>query len=48
MVQRAKYSSSGDVKDAVKRWAISLGKEFRVSRSNSSMYDVVCVKEGCP
>jgi len=48
LVQEAKYSSSGDVKDAVKRWAISLGKEFRVARSNSSVYDVVCVKEGCP
>ena len=48
VVQEAKYSSSGDVKDAVKRWAVSLGKEFRVARSNSSVYDVVCVKEGCP
>jgi len=47
-VQGAKYSSSADVKDAVKRWAVSLSKEFRVARSNSSVYDVVCVKEGCP
>ena len=48
VVQEAKYSSSGDVKDAVKRWAVSLSKEFKVARSNSSVYDVVCVKEGCP
>jgi len=47
-VQGAKYSISADVKDAVKRWAVSLSKEFRVARSNSSVYDVVCVKEGCP
>jgi len=48
VVHGAKYSSSADVKNAVKRWAVSLGKEFRVARSNSSVYDVVCVKEGCP
>jgi len=47
-VQGAKYSISADVKDAVQRWAVSLSKEFRVARSNSSVYDVVCVKEGCP
>ena len=48
VVQGARYSSSGDFKDAVKRWAVSLGKEIRVAQSNSSVYDVVCVKEGCP
>ena len=36
------------VKEAVKRWALSMGKEFRVARSSTSVYDVVCVKEGCP
>ena len=48
VVQGARYLRCEDVKDAVKRWAVSLGKEFRVAKSNSSVYDVVCAKEGCP
>ena len=42
VVQGSKYSSSGDVKDAVKRWAVSLGKEFRVARSNSNVRCGMC------
>ena len=48
MVQGARYLRCEDVKDAVKRWAVSLGKEFRAAKSNSSVYNVVCAKEGCP
>ena len=48
VVKGAKYPGSDAVKEAVKRWALSLGNEFRVARSSMSVYDVVCVKEGCP
>jgi len=48
VVKGAKYPGSDAVKETVKRWALSLGKEFRVARSSMSVYDVVCVKEGCP
>lgn len=48
VIQGAKYPTLDAVKEAVKCWALSLRKEFRVVRSNSSTYDVRCVKEGCP
>jgi len=48
VVQGALYDSSEAVKEAVKNWAVSLRKEFRVVKSSPRVYDVVCVKEGCP
>ena len=39
----AKYPSIEAVKDAVKLWAISLRKEFRVVKSNSKEYEVKCI-----
>ena len=38
-----KYPSIEAVKDAVKLWAISLRKEFRVVKSSSKEYEVKCV-----
>ena len=38
VVQGANYSSIEAVKDAVKHWAISLRKEFRVVKSTSKEY----------
>ena len=35
------------VKDAVKLWAISLRKEFRVVKSSSKEYEVKCVNGDC-
>ena len=35
VVQGAKYRTIEDVKDAVKLWAVSLRKEFRVLKSSS-------------
>ena len=43
----AKYPSIEAVKDAVKLWAISLRKEFRVVKSNSKEYEVKCVNGDC-
>ena len=36
------------VKDAVRLWAISLKREFRVVKSSSKEYEVKCVNTGCP
>ena len=48
IVQGAKYSSSDEVKEALKLWAISLRREFRVVKSSPSVYEVKCVEKGCP
>ena len=40
VVQGAKYRTIEDVKDAVKLWAVSLRKEFRVLKSSSKEYEV--------
>ena len=48
VVQGAKYKTIEDVKDAVKRWAVSLRREFRVVKSGSKEYEVECLKDGCP
>ncbi len=48
VVKGALYHSSEAVKEAVKNWAVSLRKEFRVVKSSPRVYDVACVKEGCP
>ena len=47
VVQEAKYHSIEAVKDAVKLWAISLRKEFRVVKSSSKEYEVKCVNDDC-
>ena len=47
VVQGAKYKSIDEVKEAVKRWSVSLRKEFRVVKSGSKEYDVKCVKDDC-
>ena len=46
-MQGAKYPSIEAVKDAVKLWAISLRKEFRVVKSSSKEYEVKCVNSDC-
>ena len=48
MVQGATYPNIGTVKDAVRMWAISLKREFRVVKSDSKEYEVNCVNDGCP
>ena len=45
VIQGAKYRTIEDVKDAVKLWAVSLRKEFRVLKSSSKEYEVRCAEE---
>ena len=47
VAQGEKYPSIEAVKDAVKLWAISLRKEFRVVKSSSKEYEVKCVNGDC-
>ena len=47
VVQGAKYRTIEDVKDAVKVWAISLRKKFRVLKSSSKEYEVRCADRDC-
>ena len=47
VIQGAKYRAIEDVKDAVKVWAISLRKEFRVLKSSSKEYEVRCADRDC-
>ena len=47
VIQGAKYRTIEDVKDAVKVWAISLKKEFRVLKSSSKEYEVRCADRDC-
>ena len=42
-----KYRTIEDVKDAVKVWAVSLRKEFRVLKSSSKEYEVRCADRDC-
>ena len=46
-MQGAKYPSIEAMKDAMKLWAISLRKEFRVVKSSSKEYEVKCVNGDC-
>ena len=48
VVQGAIYPNIEAVKDAVRLWAISLKREFRVVKSGSKEYEVKCVNAGCP
>ena len=47
VVQGVKYPSIEAVKDAVKLWAISLRKKFRVVKFSSKEYEVKCVNGDC-
>ena len=47
VIQGAKYRTIEDVKDAVKLWALSLRKEFRVLKSSSKEYEVRCADRDC-
>ena len=47
VIQGTTYPSIETVKDAVKLWAISLRKEFRVVKSSSKEYEMKCVSGDC-
>ena len=47
-MQGATYPNIEAEKDAVRLWAISLKREFRVVKSGSKEYEVKCVNAGCP
>ena len=47
-MQGATYPNIDAVKDAVRLWAISLKREFRVVKSGSKEYEVKCVNDRCP
>ena len=47
-MQGATYPNIEAVKNAVRLWAISLKREFRVVKSGSKKYEVKCVNDGCP
>jgi hypothetical protein len=49
LFEGALYANLGELKDAVKRWStLTLNREFRVLKSSLVVYDVLCVKPGCP
>ena len=48
IVQGATYPNIEAIKDAVKLWAVSLNREFRVVKSGRKEYEVKCVNDGCP
>lgn len=50
VIEGARYAYIEDLKDAVKRFAVSLMREFYVHKSSKSVYEVRCAKEkyGCP
>ncbi|XP_066162566.1 uncharacterized protein [Oryza sativa Japonica Group] len=48
VIEGATYAHKEDMKEAVKHWAVSLIREFRVVKSTNYVYEVRCVKEHCP
>jgi len=48
VIQGAKYPNKEAVKEAVKLWAISLRREFRVVKCNKDTYDVKYAQPNCP
>ncbi len=48
VIEGATYAHKEDMKEAVKHWAVSLIREFRVVKSTNYVYEVRCVKEDCP
>ena len=48
VIQGARYAHKEDLKEAVKHWAVSLQREFRVVKSSNYVYEVRCMKEECP
>lgn len=48
VIEGARYAHKEDMKEAVKHWAVSLHREFRVVKSTNCVYDVKCTKDDCP
>ena len=46
--QGAIYASKDVVKDAVKRWSLSIRRSFIVHRATTKLYEVSCPRSGCP
>nr|ABA94106.2 Transposable element protein, putative, MuDR [Oryza sativa Japonica Group] len=48
VIEGARYAHKDEMKEAVKHWAVSLQREFRVVKSTNYVYEVRCIKEDCP
>nr|ABA91612.1 retrotransposon protein, putative, Ty3-gypsy subclass [Oryza sativa Japonica Group] len=48
VIEGARYAHKDEMKEAVKHWAVSLQREFRVIKSTNYVYEVRCMKEDCP
>nr|AAP50964.1 putative mutator-like transposase [Oryza sativa Japonica Group]ABF99047.1 retrotransposon protein, putative, Ty3-gypsy subclass [Oryza sativa Japonica Group] len=48
VIDGARYAHKDEMKEAVKHWAVSLQREFRVVKSTNYVYEVRCMKEDCP
>nr|CAE02984.2 OSJNBa0043L09.3 [Oryza sativa Japonica Group] len=48
VIEGARYAHKDEMKEAVKHWAVSLQREFRVVKSTNYVYEVRCMKEECP
>nr|ABA97849.1 SWIM zinc finger family protein [Oryza sativa Japonica Group] len=48
VIEGARYAHKDEMKEAVKHWAVSLQREFRVVKSTNYVYEVRCMKEDCP
>nr|ABF96456.1 transposon protein, putative, Mutator sub-class [Oryza sativa Japonica Group] len=45
VIDGARYAHKDEMKEAVKHWAVSLQREFRVVKSTNYVYEVRCMKE---
>nr|ABG22009.1 transposon protein, putative, Mutator sub-class [Oryza sativa Japonica Group] len=48
VIEGARYAHKDEIEEAVKHWAVSLQREFRVVKSTNYVYEVRCMKEDCP
>nr|ABA96424.2 transposon protein, putative, Mutator sub-class [Oryza sativa Japonica Group] len=48
VIDGARYAHKDEMKEAMKHWAVSLQREFRVVKSTNYVYEVRCMKEDCP
>nr|BAH79982.1 transposon mutator sub-class [Oryza sativa Indica Group] len=48
VIEGARYAHKDEMKEAMKHWAVSLQREFRVVKSTNYVYEVRCMKEDCP
>nr|AAZ06229.1 putative mutator-like transposase [Oryza sativa Indica Group]AAZ06234.1 putative mutator-like transposase [Oryza sativa Indica Group] len=48
VIEGARYAHKDEMKEAVKHWAVSLQREFKVVKSTNYVYEVRCMKEDCP